>query len=72
MSRYIDKSNVGKFGKPTLGLAIGRAGRQAVLGLDGTYSKKNYKGYLINQGIGNITGTYDGRAFSDAFSQAFS
>jgi hypothetical protein len=72
MSKYIDKSNVGKHGEPTLGLAIGRAGRQAVLGLDGTYKKQNYKGYLINQGIGNITGRYDGRAFSNGFSQAFS
>lgn len=72
MSKYIDKSNVGNYGKPTLGLAIGRAGRQAVLGLDGTYSKKNYKGYLINQGIGNITGRYSGRDFSNGFSQAFS
>jgi len=72
MSKFIDKSNVSKHGGPTRGLAIARGGREAVLGLDGTYSKKNLKGYLINQGIGNIYGPpYVPRAFSNAFSTAF-
>ena len=72
MSRFIDKSNTVKYGQPTKGLAIARGGREAVLGLDGTYSKKNYKGYLINQGIGNIYGPpYVPRAFNNAFSSAF-
>jgi hypothetical protein len=39
-----------------------------------TYSRKCCKKYLINQGIGNITGVYSPytRAFSNAFSDAFS
>jgi len=71
MSKFYSK-DVGKSAKPTYGHAIARGGREAVLGTDGTYSKKNYKGYLINQGIGNITGTPYTRAFSNGFSDAFS
>jgi hypothetical protein len=38
-----------------------------------TYSRKCCEGYLINQGIGNITGspTYFGSPWSSAFSNAF-
>ena len=31
-------------------------GRRATLGANGKYSRKNNKGYLINQGIGNLLG----------------
>lgn len=32
-------------------------GRRATLGANGKYSRKNNKGYIINQGIGNLNGT---------------
>ena len=32
-------------------------GRRATLGANGRYSRRNNKGYLINQGIGNLLGT---------------
>ena len=32
-------------------------GRRATLGANGKYSRKNNKGYIINQGIGNLLGT---------------
>jgi len=31
-------------------------GRRATLGENGKYSRKNNKGYIINQGIGNLDG----------------
>jgi hypothetical protein len=34
-------------------------GRRATLGANGKYSRKNNKGYLINQGIGNLDGHID-------------
>ena len=56
------------------GLAVPRNGLMACLCADkNTYSRKCCKGYLINQGIGNIYGVepvYAG-AFSIDFSSAF-
>tara|TARA_B110001452_G_scaffold66075_1_gene52953 strand:- start:5686 stop:5892 length:207 start_codon:yes stop_codon:yes gene_type:complete len=34
-------------------------GRRATLGANGRYSRKNNKGYIINQGIGNLDGNID-------------
>ena len=34
-------------------------GRRATLGANGRYSRKNNKGYIINQGIGNLDGHID-------------
>lgn len=34
-------------------------GRRATLGANGKYSRKNNKGYIINQGIGNLDGHID-------------
>ena len=31
-------------------------GRRATLGSNGKYSRKNNKGFMINQGIGNLEG----------------
>ena len=33
-----------------------KSGRRATLGSNGKYSRKNDKGYMINQGIGNLEG----------------
>lgn len=32
------------------------SGRRATLGSNGKYSRKNNKGFMINQGIGNLEG----------------
>jgi|TARA_R110000787_G_scaffold15296_3_gene47287 hypothetical protein len=32
-------------------------GRRATLGTNGKYSRENNKGFMINQGIGNLEGT---------------
>ena len=55
------------------GRAVPRNGLYACLCADkNTYSRKCCKGYLINQGIGNIYGTTPvGGAFSQAFSNGF-
>ena len=60
--------------KYSYGLAVPRGGLMACLCADkNTYSRKCCKGYLINQGIGNIYGTtpvYVG-SFSTSFSSGF-
>jgi len=33
-----------------------KSGRRATLGANGKYSRKNDKGFMINQGIGNLEG----------------
>ena len=33
-----------------------KSGRRATLGSNGKYSRKNNKGFMINQGIGNLEG----------------
>ena len=33
-----------------------KSGRRATLGSNGKYSRKNDKGFMINQGIGNLEG----------------
>lgn len=33
-----------------------KSGRRATLGSNGKYSRKNNKGFMINQGIGNLDG----------------
>ena len=57
------------------GLAVPRNGLMACLCADkNTYSRKCCKGYLLNQGIGNIYGTGDRqqeRPWSSGFSQGF-
>jgi hypothetical protein len=54
------------------GRAVPRNGLYACLCADkNTYSRKCCKGYLINQGIGNIYGTTQFRSFSEAFNNAF-
>ena len=57
------------------GLAVPRNGLMACLCENGkTYSRKCCKGYLINQGIGNITGTgirEEESPWNAAFSNAF-
>ena len=53
------------------GRAVPRNGLYACLCVDkNTYSRKCCKGYLLNQGIGNIYGV-QGPAFSQAFNNAF-
>jgi hypothetical protein len=60
--------------KYSYGLAVPRGSLMACLCVDkNTYSRKCCKGYLLNQGIGNIYGTepvYDG-SFSIAFNSGF-
>ena len=72
-NRRVDPSQ-GPQPKYSYGLAVPRGGLMACLCADkNTYSRKCCKGYLINQGIGNIYGTiplYDG-SFSIAFSSGF-
>lgn len=62
--------------KYTEGLAVPRGNKMATYNPRlNTYNKEfNNKGYLIAQGIGNVTGTPEDytRAFSKAFSSAFS
>jgi len=55
------------------GRAVPRNGLYACLCADkNTYSRKCCKGYLINQGIGNIYGTTPiGGSFSQGFSNGF-
>ena len=54
------------------GRAVPRNGLYACLCADkNTYSRKCCKGYLINQGIGNIYGTTNFISFSDAFDKSF-
>ena len=59
----------------SFGRAVPRNGLYACLCADkNTYSRKCCKGYLINQGIGNITGTLVttiGNSWSSGFSSAF-
>lgn len=54
------------------GRAVPRNGLYACLCADkNTYSRKCCKGYLINQGIGNIYGVQGPASFSQAFNNAF-
>ena len=54
------------------GLAVPRNGLMACLCQDkNTYSRKCCKGFLINQGIGNIYGVTQFKSFSTAFNQSF-
>lgn len=59
----------------SFGLAVPRNGLMACLCADkNTYSRKCCKGYLINQGIGNIYGTgirEEESPWSSAFSSGF-
>lgn len=55
----------------SFGLAVPRNGLMACLCADkNTYSRKCCKGYLINQGIGNIYGTGE-RLLENPWSSAF-
>ena len=42
--------------KQTFSRTSPKSGRRATLGANGRYSRKNNKGYMINQGIGNLEG----------------
>ena len=54
------------------GLAVPRNGLMACLCADkNTYSRKCCKGFLINQGIGNIYGGTSFNSFSEAFDRSF-
>jgi hypothetical protein len=54
------------------GRSVPRNGLYACLCADkNTYSRKCCKGYLINQGIGNIYGVQGQASFSQAFNNAF-
>jgi hypothetical protein len=90
MKKYYSNSINSKYGAEerkrampySFGRAVPRAGsQQACLCVDKlTYSRKCCKGYLLNQGIGQITAPYiipgpppvTARAFSNGFSNAFS
>ncbi len=58
---------------PTKGLSSPKNNRQGCLCLnEDRYGRDCCEGYLINQGIGNITGTpITGGAFSNGFSSGF-
>jgi hypothetical protein len=57
---------------PTLGLSSPQNSRQGCLCVkSNTYSTKCCDGYLMNQGIGNITGVKPKGAFSSGFSRGF-
>ena len=82
MQKKYFSNNVNKYAteqtaapKYSFGLAVPRSGAlQACLCADElTYSKKCCKGYLINQGIGNIQSPYfvHPSAFSSGFSDGF-
>ena len=82
MQKKYFSNNVNKYAteqtaapKYSFGLAVPRSGAlQACLCADElTYSKKCCKGYLINQGIGNIQSPYfvHPSAFSNGFSDGF-
>jgi len=56
----------------SFGRSVPRNGLYGCLCADkNTYSRKCCKGYLINQGIGNIYGTTQFRSFSEAFDKSF-
>ncbi len=42
--------------KQTYSRTSPKSGRRATLGSKGDYSRKNTKGFIINQGIGNLEG----------------
>ena len=46
-------------GNKTYSRTSPKDGRRATLGANGRYSRKNNKGYIINQGIGNLDGNID-------------
>ena len=45
--------------KQTYSRTSPKSGRRATLGANGKYSRKNDKGFMINQGIGNLNGHID-------------
>lgn len=42
-----------------------KSGRRATLGSNGKYSRKNNKGFMINQGIGNLEGQGNSNVVND-------
>lgn len=69
------RANSGIWLGPTVGRSSPKNNRRACLCVDSnTYSRRCCKGYLINQGIGNIQQSepVSTRAFSDGFSNGFS
>ena len=42
-----------------------KSGRRATLGSNGKYSRKNNKGFMINQGIGNLEGQGNSSVVND-------
>ena len=42
-----------------------KSGRRATLGSNGKYSRKNNKGFMINQGIGNLEGQGNSNVTND-------
>lgn len=74
VSRLLRKyKETGIYIGPTLGLSSPKNDRRACLCLDtNTYSRNCCDGYLIQQGIGNITSTRVSLgAFSSGFSNGF-
>lgn len=69
------RANSGIWLGPTVGRSSPKNNRRACLCVDSdTYSRRCCKGYLINQGIGNIqqTKAVSNNAFSNGFSNGFS
>lgn len=69
------RANSGIWLGPTVGRSSPKNNRRACLCVDSnTYSRRCCKGYLINQGIGNIqqTEAVSNAAFSNGFSNGFS
>jgi hypothetical protein len=68
-----DKLGEGVIDMPySYGRSVPRNGLYACLCADkNTYSRKCCKGYLINQGIGNIYGVQGPASFSQAFDKSF-
>ena len=46
-----------------------KSGRRATLGSNGKYSRKNNKGFMINQGIGNLEGQGNSNLTNNASSR---
>ena len=42
-----------------------KSGRRATLGTNGKYSRENNKGFMINQGIGNLEGQGNSSVVND-------
>ena len=42
-----------------------KSGRRATLGSNGKYSRENNKGFMINQGIGNLEGQGNSNVVND-------